>query len=335
MTGPKLTYAVIGAGSIGGRHIRNLVALGRGVVVVDPSPSIRRKVKRIFPGVSVYSDLKAMPAECAGAALICTPTNSHIPAALACARRGMHLFIEKPLSHQIAGIGLLRREAAVRKLITMVGCNMRFQYGLKRLRQLSALVGRVFSIRCYFGQYLPDWRPGRDYTKTYSASGSSGGGVMLDAVHEFDYLLDLMPGKPVSISAMAATSGLLRVTCEDNAAVTIRFDDGAIGEIHLDYLNREYTRGCVIAGERGTIAWDEREAKIRVSLKGRRPRIEREPRGSGYGMSYIDELLHFEHCIRIRTETVNPLSLSLKVLRLVLAARRSSERMKHVKVDWE
>jgi len=158
---------------------------------------------------------------------------------------------------------------------------------------------------------------------------------MLDAVHEFDYLLDLMPGKPVSISAMAATSGLLRVTCEDNAAVTIRFDDGAIGEIHLDYLNREYTRGCVIAGERGTIAWDEREAKIRVSLKGRRPRIEREPRGSGYGRSYIEELLHFEHCIRIRRETVNPLSLSLKVLRLVLAARRSSERMKHVKVDWE
>jgi predicted dehydrogenase len=72
----------------------------------------------------------------------------------------------------------------------MTGYNLRFSYSLKRFNELikKKIVGKILSVRCEVGQYLPDWRPNKDFRKTVSANKRLGGGVLLELSHEIDYL---------------------------------------------------------------------------------------------------------------------------------------------------
>jgi len=68
-----------------------------------------------------------------------------------------------------------------------VAYNLRFHPVIQKLHEF--VKGKeVYSIQAYVGQYLPDWRPGTDYSKCYSASKAQGGGVLRDLSHELDYI---------------------------------------------------------------------------------------------------------------------------------------------------
>ncbi len=331
----KFTYLVIGAGSIGERHIRNLRALGREVVVCDKSAGIRNRAKKLFSNINVYLDLREALKLSPDIAMICTPSNAHLQPASMAAKAGCHLFIEKPLAHNLVGVAKLLKLIKSKKIVTLVGCNMRFQYGIKRVKRLSESLGKIYSLRCEFGQYLPDWRPNRDYTKTYSAHKKLGGGIVLDAIHELDYLLYLMDKKPVEISAFMTNSRALKIDVEDKAAILLRFNDDSLGEISVDYLNRRYHRCCQVIAQQGSIYWDENDRLIKIYMnKDKRWRIEKEPKNSDFNQSYIEEILHLEDSIVRNKETVNSVAQAVKTLRIALAAKRSADTSKHIKIDW-
>jgi predicted dehydrogenase len=331
----KYSYLVIGAGSIGQRHIRNLLKLGRRVAVCEKSLVIRNKIKNLFPEIKVYSDLSQGLASAPDIAMICTPSNAHLQPALEAAKAGCNLFIEKPLAHNLIGVNDLLRLVERSKIFTLVGCNMRFQYGIMRLKELSRKLGKIYYIRCQFGQYLPDWRKGIDYKKTYSARKSLGGGIVLDAIHELDYLLDLMAKKPKKVSGMLQNSGLLDINSEDNASISVMFADNSLGEVHVDYLSRSYVRRCEIAGSKGLLSWDESEKALKIyNSQTRVFKHEQEPRNYDFNQSYIEELLHLERCISASKETVNPVKMAAKVLRLALAAKESAACSRQLRIGW-
>ena len=122
--------------------------------------------------------------------VITTPTASHLSLALEAAEHGCHLFIEKPLAHAWQGVDRLVDLVEHGRLVTLVGCNLRFHPGLRAVKNLLAekAVGRVIAVRAEVGQYLPDWHPEEDYRKNYSARRALGGGIVLDAIHEIDYV---------------------------------------------------------------------------------------------------------------------------------------------------
>ncbi|MBM4431303.1 MAG: Gfo/Idh/MocA family oxidoreductase, partial [Chloroflexi bacterium] len=117
---------ILGCGSIGRRHLRNLRALGQtDLLAFDPAPVAQEAVSERF-GIQCYAVLDDVWAQVPSVALITSPTNLHVELALAAAYHGCHLFIEKPLSHSLDGLDTLCAEVRQRSLITMVGCNMRF-----------------------------------------------------------------------------------------------------------------------------------------------------------------------------------------------------------------
>src|SRR2546430_2580059 len=100
-----MRFVVIGAGSIGQRHLKNLVALGHEVAAVfDPSPV---RLDEVRPLVGARCRLTADEGEAfdqgADATLICSPTHRHLDQARAALRRGWHVFVEKPLAHTLEG----------------------------------------------------------------------------------------------------------------------------------------------------------------------------------------------------------------------------------------
>ena len=166
----------------------------------------------------------------------------------------MDLFIEKPLTHRPEGIaelaGLLKRHNCV----SLVGCNMRFHPGPAQVKRFieEGRLGKVLFARIHAGSYLPEWRPGTDYRQNYAAKAETGGGCMLDCIHEID-LARWYLGEVEEVMACAAHLSRLEIDTEDYAFLLLRHENGAVSEVHLDYLQRSYERGCQIAGEQGTL----------------------------------------------------------------------------------
>jgi predicted dehydrogenase len=131
---------------------------------------------------------------------------------------------------------------------------MRFHPAVAALRSALPRIGRPLFAQAHYGNYLPDMRPGADYRTLYCARAASGGGVILDAIHEIDYLTWLF-GPVERVSAEAGKLSDLDIDVEDYAAITLIHTSGVRSEVHLDYLQRSKRRGCVIAGSEGTLIW--------------------------------------------------------------------------------
>ena len=317
---------VAGCGSIGKRHIENLRALGAREILACDGRADRRAEVKALADIQTFENLdQAWPLK-PDAIVIAAPTALHLPIALEAAERGVHLFIEKPLASAWEGVERLAGLVGERQLVALVGCNMRFHPGLATVKRLLAehAVGRIIAARVEAGQYLPDWHPWEDYRQSYSARRDLGGGVILDAIHEIDYIRWLL-GEVTGVFCLAGKLSSLDIDTEDNAALLLRFENGAIGEVHLDYVQRVYSRTCQIIGEQGTIHWDYGAGQVRwYSAREKDWRCFANPAGWNANTMYLDEMRHFVDCLARRAAAAQDLLEAARVLRIALSAKASA-----------
>ncbi len=326
-----MKFLIIGAGSIGTRHAKNLLALGAAseVVVCDLNEDRLNEAKKL--GIRTTKDFeKELQEDCA--ALICTPNNSHVRIAQKAAEAGAHVFVEKPLSHSLNGVEKLVETAWEKKLVSLVGCNLRFNKSLLKVKQLieEKTIGRILSARIQFGQYLPDWHPLEDYRKGYSAKKDLGGGIVLDAIHEIDYSNWLF-GKATEVTAKCLNTNSLDIETEDLAEIILSYENGATAAIHLDYLQRDYVRNAEIIGEEGLIKWDYQRQAVEVFTKIAK-KWERTEIAEDKNEMYVAELKHFIECIKGRQQTINDFDSALGTLKIALAAKKSSLEKQSIKL---
>lgn len=325
-----MRFLVIGTGSIGARHCRNLVALGHAVLAWDAEAGRLREVSAL-PGVTAAGSLEAALAGKPDAALICTPPASHVELARRALAAGAHLFIEKPVSIASVDVPPLLEEAGRQRRLVAVGFNLRFVPSLRRMKALleHKRVGKVLAVRAEFGSYLPDWRPGRDYRDNYAVRAALGGGILLDAIHELDYLGWLF-GEVADVLCTAGHVSDLAGDTEDLAEVTLRFESGVLAQVHLDYLQRAYRRNLQVIGDTGVIGWDY--PTHTVSVLGADARAEAMAVADGDANEmYLEELRHFVRCLEGRESPLVDGRDALRSLRLVEAARASARDGRRVK----
>lgn len=250
MPSSDVRVLVVGAGSIGTRHARNLRALGATVAVTDPDPA-----RLVGVEGAVGFDLERGALSGYEGIVVASPSVHHreqVERALATEAR---VLVEKPLDVDAARLPALVEAAGDR---VMVGYNLRLHAPLERLVEWvhGGRVGRVLGVRLWFGSYLPDWRPGQDYRVTYSARRELGGGVLLDAIHELDLLVWLLDDRLDVLGAAVERVGDLEIDVEDSVRALLRHRDGALVEVSLDYLSRRYRRGVEVIGSDATARFD-------------------------------------------------------------------------------
>jgi predicted dehydrogenase len=317
-------FLIVGCGSIGKRHLRNLRHLGVANIVVFDERADRRQEAADRLNVETAESLEA-GLEGASAALICTPTHLHASGALAAARAGCHLFIEKPLAHRLQDVEPLLQEIARRNLRTLVGCNYRFHPAMREMKRLvdEGIAGGLISARAQFGQYLPDWHPWEDYRQGYSARREMGGGIVLDRVHELDYLRWLM-GNVKEVCALTGRLSNLEIDSEDTAEILLHFESGAIGSVHVDYVRRNYDCRMEIVGEEATLEWSYQNHA--ASWYVGRDRAWRRIAWPDYDPNdmYLDQMRHFLAVLEGRERAALDVCEARSVLEIALAAKRSS-----------
>ena len=317
-----LRIAVLGCGSIGRRHLRNLSQLGAGeLYAFDPVPAALETAHNETNALC-FSSLDCIWEQQPNVAVITTPSNLHVGLALEAAQHNCALFVEKPLSHTLDGLDELCSEAERRNLVTMVGCNMRFHPGPAQVKRLldDSAIGQVIAARIHTGSYLPGWRPGTDYRQSYSAQAALGGGAILDCIHEIDLALWYFgPGDVLAAVSLPATS--IGLDIEGLAEMLIRHRSEVLSSVHLNFIQRDYHRSCEVIGADGSIYWNFSEGKVRVSRPDHETQVFEQPADWTVNQMYVDEIRYFLDCVQNNTPTVNSLQRGLETLQVALTVK--------------
>jgi len=320
-------FLVLGCGSIAKRHMKNLIKLGqKNIIAYDPRDDRRQEIEQLgITPVKSISDGYALKPE---VVFVMTPTSLHLKNCLEAVKNNCDVFVEKPISHTTKGIDALIKEVNARKRVFLVGCNLRFHPGLKKVKSLldSGILGKIWYIRTQSGRYLPEWHPWEDYRQGYSAKCSLGGGILLDGIHEIDYI-SWLNGKINSVSAIVNRISELEIDTEDIVEMMVEFDNGSVGSIHLDYLQRVSSRGCQIFGEHGSIFWSFLEKEVKLyNAKSKQWSIFKDPAKFDYNQTYIDELKYFLDCLKKRKKTENSVEFASEIVKVAETAKKASNR---------
>lgn len=253
------SFAIIGFGSIGRKHLSSIKK-------ISPTSSVAvltsQRVDRYHYGANITwhktigSILQTQP----DFVVVANPAASHGKNLHEFVAKGCKLLIEKPVAATFEQATKIQNVVEIASAPAFVAYNLRFSVAFRVVRDAisSGLIGDIYSVNAVVGQNLEHWRPGREPSKTVSASKKQGGGVLRELSHEIDYLCSLF-GEIESASAMLGKQKFVKFDVEDTAMLHLQFGSKTrkiLAALHMDFIRNDPCRYCHIIGSDGTLRWD-------------------------------------------------------------------------------
>jgi predicted dehydrogenase len=245
---------VIGGGSIGERHMSNLLLAGYEHVVVLRKRNLPFRNQALAGLRIVTSEEDALDLK-PKAAIICTPTSMHLQQTIWCLEHGMHVLVEKPLSHNLEQWENLTRAVNSSGKLLFVGYMMRYHPLVGKMQQIMAQgnLGRLLSFTSHWGEYLPNWHPWEDYRTSYAAKKELGGGASLTLSHDLDLVNHLVGKQITNYQFLQNHASGLEVTADAGADFLMAFEGGITGHVHLNYFEQPANRFLHLVFEKGRL----------------------------------------------------------------------------------
>jgi len=331
-----MKFLIAGLGSIGRRHFRNLIGLGEKDIV------LLRTRKATLPddelaGYPVETDIhEALNTYKPDAVIVANPTALHLDVAIPAAEAGCAILLEKPISDSLDRLDTLQQAAQKSGSKILVGFQFRYHPTLNKAHELiqANAIGKVLTVHAHWGEYLPQWHPWEDYRQSYAARADLGGGVIRTLTHPLDYLCDLI-GEVESLWSFNDHFSPLELDVEDIAEIGLKFSNGAIGGVHLNYVQRPPRHTLEIVGTQGTLRWDNADGVLQLqkfpapfasfSDLPPAPVIETfsPPEGFERNQLFVSQMRHFIETAQGEKEPICRLEDGIMALRLALAAHES------------
>jgi len=322
------TILIVGYGSIGKRHFRNILLEKNIKIIICTKRKDLQKLEK--KGITVVNSIKKSLIHKPNIAFITNETSYHIKTAIMLAENGINLFIEKPLSHSIKDIKKLKKIVDKKGIIVQIGCDHRFHPCIKKIKNIldSKKIGKIISVHVENNSYLPDWHPYEDYRKSYAAKKSLGGGIALTMIHELDFLYWFF-GDVKKVFSITGKYSDLEISVDDLSMMTLIFNKNIIAHLHLDYFSRPEFKSCKIKGVNGTIYWNSILNEVKIYSQNKKQwktilKIKKFERN----LMFIDELKYFLKCIKNTNDSFNNIDDASKTLQVVLNAKKSSKQGK-------
>ncbi len=333
-----MRVGVIGCGSAGSRHSRNLAELGHTPLLYDASrEKAVRAASEAGNDAEVVADLQALFDAGLDACIVASPTHLHARHSLEALARSIPVLVEKPLATSTHEAKAVVDAAASSRTPVMVGYNLRFLTATRRAKEelASDRIGKPVAAAFRFGYDLRLWRPSTDYRATYSGARQTGGGILLEASHELDLAAWLL-GPASAVTGRVIRTGILEGDFDDLALVVVEHEGGALTSHFLDMLSPTYQRSFEIVGEGGRISWDWSTGELSTEAPraaGAHAGRTTEQIPADLARSYVAEVAYFLDCVA-KGEAPEPgPHEGLETLRLVEAVESSSRSGRVVWLD--
>jgi predicted dehydrogenase len=303
----------IGLGSIGQRHLRNLLTLGTFEYYAYRRRNIELPEEFKDIKITLINDLSELEKIKPQLCIISAPPIVQQEVLPIIIKNGIDFFVEKPIGIDLKGLQDLLPIVKEKEIISMVGYNLRYHPIHKRLMQLigQGVLGNICSIRSVVGQYLPDWHPHEDYRFGYSANKKLGGGAILDLIHEIDFVYSLF-GKVNELKSFSAKTSHLEIDVEDVAEIIMKFASGVLGSVHVDYVNRRGQRDGMIVGDEASVKYDLLKSELTIIHKDSLEEVEKFD--FARNDMYRNELSDLLNAVVSRVELINNFAEGLEVL---------------------
>lgn len=309
-----MNVLIVGLGSIARKHIAALRKIVPDITIYGLRSS--KSAKDVEHVVSIY-DPKELPQNI-DFAIISNPTSLHGQAIEQLLDLKIPLFIEKPVFEKLGYEALIARINDAH-IPNYVACNLRF---LDCIRYLHDYLRenpdcRINEVDVYCGSYLPDWRPGTDFRKCYSAIPELGGGVNIDLIHDIDYTYWIF-GKPQKSFGFCRNVSSLNIRAFDYAHFSLLYPTFT-ASITLNYYRRDYRRTIEILFDDGTWTVDLSKNLItdqdkQIIFEGRNKPID----------TYTAQLEYFIKSIKNHSAIENDVNMAYEVLNICLNYERLS-----------
>ena len=264
------SIGIIGNGSIAQRHIRNLHYLNsKFKIYVTPARDLTDDVYKVDD--AEYLSFNQLLKIDLDYLIIASPAPMHLEHLSLFIEKGIPTLIEKPIAGSIAQVQNFLDKNSLKNFQQeiYVGYCLRFDDCLIELKKIinKHCIGNLLNIGINTGQYLPDWRPGTEYTSSVSANAALGGGVLLELSHEIDYIQWIF-GNAKVLWAKQRNSLLLKGDVESIADIVMELEHSrSLIYLHLDFIRRAPERTCVILGEEGLVTCDLISRTITLKTK--------------------------------------------------------------------
>ena len=288
-----MNILIIGLGSIGQRHLRNLK-------LIEPKSNfyaIKNKKRKSAPLLNnlnqvLKGDIKKkylltyfnsvseiyknnIKIDCA---FVCTPSSKHISQVIELLKYNIHCFIEKPLGSSSKHLSelesLLKKK---KKLITMMGFQLRFNPLIEYLNKVikkKSPIGKLLSANIHHGENIKDFHPYEDYRISYAANKKLGGGVILTQIHEIDYFLHLFSDYKIkNATYISSKISDLDIDVEDVFSSNFLLKKNKskmFCNINLNYFERPKKRKFCLIGNNGTLVACFNTQKISITKNGKK-----------------------------------------------------------------
>jgi predicted dehydrogenase len=321
---------VCGAGSIGKRHIENLLNLGVNVLVWRTQINLLKNIAKEY-NVETYENLD-IAIENADAVIVATASDQHIEIALKVLNANKPLFIEKPVSNNWENIDKLL-ELSKNKIIE-IGCQFRMHSNLIKLNQIlqKKETANLLTYRLAMGQRLDAWRKNVDYKKGYSSDEKRGGGALFDLIHQIDIAIWLF-GPVLSVNAVLSKRSELLISGDDVTNLLLTHTNGLTGHIQLDMASPIYRCEAEVMTGDSIFKWSFSDSSLYNYTTEKKEIINKLDDKYNRNSMFIDHMKHF--LIRIDNNEILPacsLDDGIAALRVALCARESNLTGKKISI---
>ncbi len=255
------TVALVGTGSFAQEHLRAFRSMPdvRVKYVVGSDRDHTERFSDLLPGSQASTNLEQVLADPEVDAVdICNMTPQHASAAIAAARAGKHVHVDKPAALSVVDLDEMLRSADAAGVTLMVGQTVRFQPISQKVRRAidRGAVGtpRLLHVSWYTGHVWPGgWRGWQlDVSK-------SGGHPVHNGIHMLDLAVWLLGSEPVEVFTRSFSTIAAQIPMPDSFSMIVRFANGSLATLELCYALRQRgdsLRRIVLAGDSGTVKHD-------------------------------------------------------------------------------
>ena len=333
-----MNILIIGLGSIGQRHLRNLYKLDKSykffALRKKFSTPLLSNVNNVLNGdikkkynityIKKLEDIKICKYKI-DVAFVCTPSSLHIDQAIWLLNNNINLFVEKPIGINQKNIRrlnkLLKKKPNVKH---MVGYQLKFNPVILKLKKIinQKLIGQIFHIKVHNGENIKDFHPYEDYRTSYTSIKKLGGGVVLCQIHEIDYLMYLFEDYKINIihSNVNKLSNL-DINVEDVCDALFllkKKNERIICNFHLNFFERPKKRSLEIVGEKGKIVVNLNKSEITIFHNQNKRKIKYP---IGRNLIFIKQIKYFIDTIKTKKKIKKEYNLANGIQSLKLALK--------------